>query len=63
MLVWETNKLYIPDYTKKLKEYIQDGFNIIINDRTGASIIKKYAITRNLEALESMRKTNTALAE
>jgi hypothetical protein len=61
--VWETSHLYIQEYINKLKEYIQEGFNAIINERTGASIIKKFAITRELENLESIRKQNAPLSE
>jgi hypothetical protein len=56
--IWDSKSLYIKDYIKRLNEHLRDALNAILNERTGATVIQQFEITKQLEALEYQKKSN-----
>jgi hypothetical protein len=65
VMVWENPAamLYVPQYTSQLKADIQEGINAIQDDRTGASVIQEFMITKRLKELENKHEANLELAK
>lgn len=65
VMVWENPAalLYVPQYTSQLKADIQEGINAIQDDRTGASVIQEFPITKKLKDLENKHEANLELAK
>ena len=65
VMVWENpaSLLYVPQYTSQLKADIQEGINAIQDDRTGASVIQEFPITKKLKDLENKHEANLELAK
>jgi hypothetical protein len=65
VMIWENPAamLYVPQYTSQLKAEIQEGINAIQDDRTGASVIQEFTITKRLKELENKHEANLELAK
>ena len=65
IMVWEKpgTLLYVSQYTSQLKVNIQDAINAVQDDRTGASVIQEFEVTKKLNALEAKHEANLELAK
>jgi hypothetical protein len=65
VMVWEKPGalIYVSQYTSQLKNDIQDAINAVQDDRTGASVIQEFEITKKLNALECKHEMNLELAK
>lgn len=65
IMVWEKpgSLLYVSQYTSQLKLNIQDAINAVQDDKTGASVIQEFEITKRLSALEAEHEANLDLAK
>ena len=65
VMIWENpaTTLYVPQYTSQLKAEIQEGINAIQDDRTGASVIQEFTITKRLQDLENKHEANLEIAK
>jgi CID domain len=65
VMVWEKpgTLIYVLQYTSSLKSSIQDAINAIQDDRTGASVIQEFDITKKLTNIENKHESNLELAK
>lgn len=65
VMVWEKPGalIYVSQYTTQLKSDIQDAINAVQDDRTGASVIQEFEITKKLSALENKHEANLEMAK
>ncbi|CAG9325657.1 unnamed protein product [Blepharisma stoltei] len=65
VMVWEKpgTSIFVPAFTAQLKNKIQETINSIQDEKSGASVIQEFEITRKLADLESKHEENLELAK
>lgn len=65
VMVWEKpeTQIFVPQFTAQLKISISEAVNQIQDDKSGASVIQEFELTRKLASLESKHEENLELAK